>query len=313
MEIPIFDAHCDVLYKMYLDPTISFADSSKLHVNLNYLKEHHKSIQCFAIYVPESVKFEDRYHVSLEMIQIFYEKILNVYEEIVLVRTREDIYNLEDGKIGVILTLEGCDAIGDDLVKLDTLLQLGISSVGLTWNYANLVADGALEERNAGLTEFGKQVVQRNNEKHVWTDVSHLGEKSFWDVVEVAEHIIASHSNCKSLFSHPRNLTDEQIIALIEKNGVIGITFVPQFLEERGEAYISHIIKHIDYICALGGQNNVGLGSDFDGIEHTVKDLSSYADYAHFINILLKHFSETQVRKICFDNFASRFPRAQAK
>ncbi len=294
---------------MWMNPNISFEDGESLQVNNKYLKQAGSKIQCFAIYVPESVRVADRFNVALEMIDIFYEKIMKIHPNLQLILEKDDIHKLQDGEIGAILTLEGCDAIGADIVKLKTLHRLGVRSVGLTWNFANAVADGALEKRNAGLSNFGIEVVNINNQLKIWTDLSHLGEKSFWDTIEIARFPIASHSNAYSLFSHPRNLRDEQIEALIEKDGIIGITFVPYFLSKKtSDATINDIIRHIDHICALGGERNVGLGSDFDGIEHTVNGLENYSFYPNLINELQKYFTQEQINGICYQNFANHFP-----
>ncbi|HHY74719.1 MAG TPA: membrane dipeptidase [Bacillus bacterium] len=306
----IFDAHCDVLYKMWLNNKISFKDSEILHVNYKNLVFAGSKVQCFAIYIPESVRFNDRFDVALEMVDIFYERVLTVHSKLKLILKKADLEQLKDDEIGAILTLEGCDAIGYDLVKLKTLYRLGVRSVGLTWNYANAVADGVLEERNGGLSNFGKEVVELNNYLRIWTDVSHLSEASFWDTIELAKFPIASHSNAYSLFQHSRNLKDRQIKAIIQKNGVIGITFVPDFLSENQQnAYINDVISHIDYICSLGGENNIGLGSDFDGIEETVNGLEDFSCYKKLISELQKHFSNEQVFKICYQNFADKFPK----
>jgi membrane dipeptidase len=306
----IFDGHCDVLYKMWMDKTISFKDSSKLHVNLNYLSHYYKNVQCFALYIPEHVKFEQRFAVCLEMIDIFYTKIIQPYEEIKFIKTKDDIYSLKDNEIGAVLTLEGCDAIGNDLSKLSILFNLGVSSVGLTWNYANLVADGVLESRGAGLTNFGKKVIRRNNEYKVWTDISHLSEKSFWDTMELAKYPIASHSNAHSIFEHPRNLKDEQIKVLIEKDGLIGLTFVPSFLSDQNEAAtIDKLLKHVEHVCSIGGQNHIGFGSDFDGIDKPIKGIENYFNYGRLIDALLKRYNEDLVKGFCFDNFVSKFPK----
>jgi len=220
----------------------------------------------------------------------------------------EDIQALKHNEIGAILTLEGCDAIGTSLIKYKTLLRLGVSSVGLTWNYANAVSDGILEERGAGLSTFGKNVVKENNLVDAWTDVSHLSVKGFWDVLELAKYPIASHSNAYTICNHSRNLSDDQIKALISKNGMIGITFVPHFLNENGSAHITDVLKHIDYICALGGEFNLGFGSDFDGITETVIGLSSYKNYEDLINLLLKYYKEEQVKRFLFSNFVEHLP-----
>ena len=104
-----------------------------------------------------------------------------------LIRSHGDIAALEENEIGAILTLEGCDCIGQDLLKLQTLLRLGVTSVGLTWNYANMVADGALEQRGAGVSSFGQEVIRLLNAQSIWCDVSHLSEAAFWDTIQLAD------------------------------------------------------------------------------------------------------------------------------
>ncbi|WP_246939733.1 dipeptidase [Bacillus pinisoli] len=304
----IFDAHCDVLYKLWLNPTLNFEDSHELHINFNRLQKGQAKIQCMAIYIPEEVPFQERFEVALEMINIFYERILPYYPSIKLVRTKEDINKLKEDEIGVLLTLEGCDAIGSSISRLKTLFHLGVKSVGLTWNYGNAVADGILEPRGAGLSLFGKQVVQENNRFKVWTDVSHLSIKGFWDVMEIADYPIASHSNAIELCSHPRNLNDDQLKALIQKDSMIGITFVPYFLTEKPEATIKDVLNHIDYICQLGGEKNIGFGSDFDGITSTVLGLEHFGKYEKLVNELQKYYTTNQISNFCYGNFFNHLP-----
>ncbi|WP_409305497.1 dipeptidase [Peribacillus sp. SCS-155] len=307
----IFDAHCDVLMKMYLDSSIDFYDES-LQINYPALVTNHSKVQCFAIYIPESVPMTAKFNAALSMSDIFLKKIVTV-PNMKHVKTKQDIIALKEGEIGAILTLEGCDCIYNEMNKLEVLLNKGVTSVGLTWNYANFTADGALEKRGAGLTEFGEQVVKELNSHAVWCDVSHLSEKAFWDVFELAEYPIASHSNAYGLCANPRNLKDDQIKELIRKEGVIGVTFVPQFLTERGQAEIHHVLSHLDYICSLGGQRNVGFGSDFDGITHTVPGLSSYSQYDNLVNELYKRYSASQVEGFLYGNFMDHLPDNRTK
>ncbi|WP_044893695.1 dipeptidase [Bacillus alveayuensis] len=305
----LFDAHCDVLLKLWSNRSLSFQDDPSLHVTWNSLQQVKGKVQCFAIYVPESVYPESRFTAALEMVDIFFEEIIGRFPNMKFVRSKKDIASLHSNEIGAMLTLEGCDAIGESLIKLKTLLRLGVNSVGLTWNHANSVADGAWEERGAGLSNFGKQVVHELNKAKCWVDVSHLSEKGFWDVIEMADFPIASHSNAYQLCPHPRNLRNEQIRALIEKNGVIGITFVPQFLKQDNiKVTIADVLHHLDYICSLGGSQHVGFGSDFDGIDETVVGLENFKCYENLINELQKHYSETDVQYFLFDNFYKRLP-----
>ncbi|WP_078380832.1 dipeptidase [Sutcliffiella halmapala] len=305
----IFDAHCDTVYRMWEDQDLFFKDSEALHITWDGLKKANARVQCFAIYIPEKVRKESGFYVALEMIDLFYENILYRFPKMKLVTTKKDILQLKDGEIGAVLTLEGCDAIGTSLERLRTLYRLGVSSVGLTWNYANAVADGILEDRGAGLSLFGKRVVVENNDHFIWTDVSHLSEKAFWDVLEIGKYVIASHSNCKALCQNPRNLTNNQIQALIKKDAVIGITFVPQFLSNGKASTVSDVLHHIDHICSLGGVQHIGFGSDFDGITNTVQGLNRYEDYSNLINTLVKYYSKTEVEGFLFGNFFRKFPK----
>jgi membrane dipeptidase len=304
----IFDAHCDVLYKMWKDRSLSFTDSAKLHVTLHGLKKANVKVQCFAIFVPPEVPYESKFNVALEMIDIFYGKILPLHPEIKVVRSKKEIDQLQKDEIGIMLTLEGCDSIGSDLVKLRTLFRLGVRSVGLTWNYANAVADGALEKRNGGLSNFGIETVKLINNARCLTDVSHLSEQSFWDTISIAKYPIASHSNAKKLCSHPRNLSDEQIKALLSKNATIGITFVPMFLTSKNSATITDVLHHIEHFCSLGGEGNIGLGSDFDGIEETVIGLENVSKYEYLVEELLKFYKEDIVEGILYENFYNSLP-----
>lgn len=303
-----FDGHCDVLYKMFIDQKIRFHESDKLQVTYKGLQSSGAKVQCFAIYIPEMVHPEVRFDAALRMVDIFYNQILKPNPLLKLIQSQQDIDSLLMGEIGVVLTLEGCEAIGQDLVKLKSLLRLGVTSVGLTWNHANAVADGAIEPRGAGLTVFGKEVVKELNSQKIWCDVSHLSERGFWDTLEVADYPFASHSNAFTLCPHPRNLRDDQIKALIDLDSVIGITFVPPFLSGTGSATITDVLRHLDYICSLGGENHVGFGSDFDGSDSFVCGLESIFGYENLINQLLKYYSSSQTEKFLFQNMKKRYP-----
>jgi membrane dipeptidase len=306
MKMKIFDAHCDVLFQLWsAKGKKDFQNDLQLHITFEQLKKRKGSIQCFAIYVPETVAYEKRFEVALQMIDIFHNEILSL-PGMKFIQTKNDINMLKQDEIGALLTLEGCEAIGKEAMKLRLFYRLGVRSFGLTWNYANLLADGALEARGAGLTTFGRQVVQELNTLRVWTDVSHLNERSFWDVIEIAQNPIASHSNCHHLCQHPRNLNDEQIRALINRNSMIGVTFVPQFLTNERRANVTDILRHVEYICSLGGEKNIGFGSDFDGILETVVGVETYKDYENIINQLCKKYSESMVEHFLYKNFIDR-------
>jgi membrane dipeptidase len=276
--VRIFDAHCDLLYQLWRRPEISEWNDLNLHVTIEKLFQFGAKVQCFAIFIPVDVT--NKLEAAFAQASIFYDRIINGYEKIIHIRTKQDLHALKDDEIGAILTLEGCDPIGHDLSLLSIFQQLGVRSAGLTWNFANLLADGALETRNAGLSFYGRHVVGKLNDYHMWTDVSHLSERSFWDVIQLADHPIASHSN----------------------------SFVPQFTSSRSRASMKHLLNHLDYVCGLAGENAVGFGSDFDGIDETIEGLEGYEQYPYLLNTLSKHYSESQVEKFMYKNFADSIP-----
>jgi membrane dipeptidase len=305
----IIDLHCDVLYKLQESKgSLRFADSPELQANKTRLQSGRVKVQCFAIFVEPHIHSEQKFQVALEQVDYFYQEVLGKNPDMVHIKEWADFDRLKIGQTGAMLTLEGVDVIGNDLMKLRTLYRLGVRSVGLTWNFANLAADGAEEPRGAGLTMLGKEIVQLNNQYQVLTDVSHLSEKAFWDVMEIADYPIASHSNAKTICDHPRNLTDEQALAMFKKGGMIHVVYFPPFVKEKGEASIGDLVKHIDHFCSLGGVKQIGLGSDFDGISQFVNGLEDASKSQNLINELLKYYSEDEVRGFASQNFLDHRP-----
>lgn len=190
--------------------------------------------------------------------------------------TDEILVAVGEGKIAAVPAIEGAYSF-DEHNAIELLRQyddLGIVTIGFTWNYSNALGEGAHQvygdqmktPSNGGLTELGKEVALEMNRLGVMIDVSHMAESTFWDILEVSKApVIATHSGIYSLYNHVRNLTDEQLLALAEKDGVVGIVFYPEFLVDTGEATISNVVDHIDYAVNLIGIDHVAIGSDFDG------------------------------------------------
>lgn len=316
----IIDTHCDALLKLQMEKRkdwggeepklLDYRSADVLDTNLIRLQQGNVITQFYAIFIDPSLPANEKWQHALEQIDFFYNDILGKQPEMTHIKKWEDMHQLKEGQIGAVLTLEGADAFGNDLVKLRHLYRLGVLSIGLTWNNANLCADGAGEPRGAGLTLLGKEVVQLNNEHRVLTDVSHLSVAGFWDVMELAKYPFASHSNVRAICEHPRNLYDDQVKAMFDKGGLIHVVFNPPFINEGGEtATIAELISHIDHLCALGGEKQIGFGSDFDGISMFVKDLEHAGKYPNFINELLKHYTEEQVRGFAYENFLNHLPK----
>ncbi|MGJ9381958.1 dipeptidase [Salipaludibacillus sp. CF4.18] len=304
----IVDLHCDALLKLHMDPGKSFTNDSDLEVNAERLVKGNVKLQLFAIFIEPEVTSHKQFQVALEQIDLFHREVVGKHPNIKKIVHWSDVAKLKDGEIGAILTLEGAEAFGNDLVKLRTLYQLGVKSIGLTWNNANLCADGVGERRGAGLTKLGFEVVTMNNQEKVWTDMSHLSINSFWDAVEVAEFPVATHSNSKVICGDRRNLLDDQAKAIIDKKGFIGMVFNPPFLNGKETATMDDVLRHIDHFCGLGGSKHVALGSDFDGITMHVKDLEHAGKYQNLVNELLKRFTEEEVRGFAYQNVIDRLP-----
>jgi membrane dipeptidase len=305
----IIDLHCDALMKLQeAKGALRFADAKELHASKKRLQAGQVRVQCFAIFIEPDIKGDQKFQVALEQIDYFYKEVLGRNPDMVHIKEWSDFDRLKLGQIGAMLTLEGVDAIGNDLARLHILYQLGVRSVGLTWNQANLAADGAGEPRGGGLTLLGKEIVEFNNQHQILTDVSHLSDKGIWDVIELAKYPIASHSNARALCNHPRNLTDEQAKAMFARGGLVHVVYLPSFIKESGEATISDLIRHIDHFCGLGGVKQIGFGSDFDGINTFVRDLDDASKSQNLINELLKHFKEEEVRGFASENFLNHRP-----
>ncbi|HEX6595224.1 MAG TPA: dipeptidase [Bacillota bacterium] len=311
----IIDTHCDALYKLQNlkrkqgDLSLNFSNDEQLDTNYTRLQAGHVMVQFFAIFIEPHIPADEKWQHALEQIDLFHSEIIHPHRHMKHMKRWSDIDRLDDGEIGAVLTLEGADAFGNDLAKLRQLYREGVLSLGLTWNYANLCADGAKEPRGGGLTLLGREVVALNNEHHVFTDVSHTSVQAFWDIIELADYPIASHSNARALCDHPRNLFDDQAKALFQKNGLIHLVFNPPFInDDREEATISDLIKHIDHFCSLGGKKRIGFGSDFDGISTFVEGLENSAHYERLINELLKYYSEADVKGFAYKNFLNHRP-----
>lgn len=313
----IFDTHCDALLKLQMakrntlfnGEVLDYRKSNELETNFNRLQAGGVKVQFFAIFIHPEFPSDEKWQHALEQVDLFYSEILGKNPLMKHIKDWEDIDRLKPDEIGAVLTLEGADAFGNDLTKLRHLYRLGVLSIGLTWNNANLCADGVGDPRGAGLTVFGKEVVRLNNEHHVFTDVSHLSIKGFWDVMDLAKYPIASHSNARALCDHSRNLNDEQIRAMFANNGMIDVVFAPQFINKDSEqATISDLVRHIDHLCSLGGLQQVGIGSDFDGISSHITGLGNASEFPNLINELQKQYTETEVEGFAYRNFLNHRP-----
>jgi len=183
---------------------------------------------------------------------------------------------LADGKIAGVLALEGCDGLSGDPAMLRAMYHLGVRMVSFTWNRRNEFADGTYgAESSGGLSEAGKIALNEIYEHHVICDVSHLADPGFWDVARLSQGpFIASHSNARAVFDHPRNLADDQLRAIAESGGVVGLNFYADFVDDDDPS-LDRLVDHLSHIAETTGIEHVGIGPDF--LEDSLRDLAKKA------------------------------------
>lgn len=304
----MIDAHCDLLYQLWRhDYNVNQSDA--LQFDLEKWRASPIKVQAFAIFVPDTTPLNQQFDVALKMIDLFYEKIVLPNPDIIQIQSKLELENLQPHQLGAMLTLEGCHPIGTDLNNLVRLIDEGVRIVGLTWNNNNAVSDSVMSIEGKGVSRFGEEVIQLLNAEQILTDVSHLSVRGFDDVIDQADHVIASHSNAYRICQHRRNLTDQQIKAIIKRDGLIGVTFVPEFTKSSDFVSIDDLFEHIDHFIELGAEDQLCFGSDFDGITNTISGLENVTGYHRFKKELFDHYSRRIVNKISNDNFTRKFPR----
>lgn len=304
----ICDCHCDTLTELYNKNASLYKNEQ--HFDIKRQIALGGGLQFCAIYVPTEVfRYQGGLRYTLCLLDKYNQEIKKLHEngiDVLQVRTAEDAGNVLKHKAATLLAIEEGGAIDGSLEALRCLYELGVRAMTLTWSNRNDIADGINEEATgSGLTLFGKQVVKEMNRLGMLVDVSHISTAGFWSVIETStKPIIATHSNAKSLCSHPRNLNDEQIKALAQNGGLAGITFAGQFLEEDWRnACIESVYKHIDYMLNLiGNDDHIGFGSDFDGISHPPYNIQGVQDYKPLIEYLSKYYSDETINKITHQN-----------
>lgn len=218
-----------------------------------------------------------------------------------------------DGALGGVLHLEGADCIGPDLVELDALYAVGLRSLGPVWSRPTPFGEGVPfrfpsdGDTGGGLTVDGRALVGRCKELGIIVDCSHITVAGFWDVAEAGVPLVATHSNACAISPSARNLTDDQLRAIGESGGMVGLNFGTMFLNPdgsaRGEDALDHAVAHLDHMIALAGEEHVGFGSDFDGAPMPA-DLQSAAALPNLIRRLQEaQYGALLTRRLASDNW----------
>lgn len=205
----------------------------------------------------------DRLSKAMQRIAIFDEKVAAAPDALMRVRTAADLRTAKQtGRLGLIYNVQDTSLLENDLTRVELLHALGLRQMQLTYNVRNLVGDGCLERGNAGLSNLGRALVAELGRTRIVMDLSHAGERTIAEAIAEAKlPPVISHTGCRDLRDHPRNVYDAELRALAAKGGVVGIYFMP-FLVERGAARKDDLIRHIEHAANLCGEDHVGLGTD---------------------------------------------------
>lgn len=304
MKPMIFDAHCDTILEM-LNQNQELKKNS-LHLDLERLRQYEEYIQVFAAFIDQKEISCSPVTQCVKMLEKIHSEIERNREDVMLILSADDLTTaIEEKKCGAILSIEGGEALAGSLENLWMYDKLGVRLITLTWNYANEIADGICESRGGGLTEFGRKAVAAMEALGIVVDVSHLSVQGFWDVAEMTKYpFVASHSCVKALCGHPRNLDDDQIQLLVQREGGIGINFYPEFLSDTSKCDIETILAHMEYILERGGERVLGLGSDFDGVSCLPEGIDGVENVCDIVSAMQsQNWPQTLIDRICFGNF----------
>ena len=236
-----FDLHCDTPYECYFKKRDFNKNNLAVSGEKGSVFESWK--QLFAVWIRDDL--EEPYTLYKAILKDFKQKIKD-----------------KPDNLTPYLSVEGGAVIEDDIDRLYELKKDGIRALTLTWNGENRIAGGSKTDK--GLTYFGKRVIKEMNSLNMLCDLSHLNEKSFYSAVELADFPVATHSNSKRVFDCPRNLDDNQLKLIAEKDGIVGLCFYPEFL---GGDVFQKLYENIYHMLELGLENNIAIGSDFDGAD----------------------------------------------
>ena len=265
--------------------------------------------------LPPALPYEFANNSALQMIQLLKKIESDSLGGFEIVISGKDLHRcIENNIMAAVLHLEGAEPIQQDLGNLEDFFDLGVRSLGITWSRPNAFGHGVPFEypghpdRGPGLTDAGKKLVETCNQLGIMIDLAHLNEKGFWEVADQSDApLVSTHTAAHALIPKTRNLTDDQLRAVSESGGVVGVIFSVNDLagekRPKDDAPISAIIKHIQYITDLVGVDHVAFGSDFDGtkIPSQLGDVSQYQKLV----VLLEEagFSQEEKEKICRKNW----------
>ncbi len=305
----VLDTHCDT--PMFFEQGINFASRDpKIKVDLHKMTEGRQDAVIMVAYLEQ----KERTNEALLAATAKADRILNEIEQMVaanctavdIAYTPADLYRLKgQGKKAIMLGIENGYAVGKDLSNVERFRKRGVVYMTLCHNGNNDVCGSArYNDEQLGVSPFGAQVIQEMNRVGMMVDLSHAGERSFYDTLDISRlPVVCSHSSSKSLCDHPRNLTDDQLKAIARKGGVVQVCLYSSFLRKDAPASICDAIEHLHHMVNIMGIEHVGIGTDFDGDGGII----GCNDSSELINLtrrfLLERYSEDDIRLIWGGNF----------
>lgn len=340
-RIPIFDGHNDLLLRLFEyhqdDITIFFKRSTDGHMDLPRMQAGNFGAGFFAVFVPsppdvpepELVIRNGAYEVPLPPpleTQYAYVTAMAMVADLFrleaasegkfrVARTVADVRaSLDAGVTAAILHFEGVEAIDPQLYALEVFYQAGLRSLGPVWSRPNAFGHGvpfcfpSSPDTGPGLTEAGRDLVRACNRLGILIDLSHLNERGFWDVADLSTApLVATHSCAHALCPSSRNLTDKQLHAIRDSDGVVGVNFAVSFLRSDGDnnpdTPLDVVVQHIEYLVERLGVDRVGFGSDFDGAT-IPREIGDVAGVPRILDLLRQRgYDEPTLRKIAYENW----------
>lgn len=294
----VIDSHCDSIERR----------RAQIIQNHNFSQKYPQLQFCAVFVEKDKSDGTTAYKQTIDFIEYFEKSIKNERDKICKVTDFNGISDtFHANKHAAILTLEGGCSLSGDVTRLDEFYKLGVRFFGMSWHHTELAKSNRIQdgEADTGLSELGKAVVKRANQLGIIIDVSHLSDKSFWDVLSLSKKpIAATHSNFRSVCNNSRNLTDEMALEIKKKGGIIGLNLYPPFIKEKNAA-TKDIFCHIDHALSLGLEDCLGFGFDIDGTDGLYPDGINESQSIHdqIIKQLLTRYPQAVVEKIAYKNY----------
>lgn len=311
------DMHCDTLMRAYFRDKDDLFTCPEFDLDISRMIESGMMAQFFAIFVP-SAKVYARYEKEYKGDDEYIDKCASIFNHTVqkhadvlakATSAKEILDNYAGHKVSAILTMEDGVAVQGDMKKLDYFHSLGVRALSLTWNYENCFGypnSKDPEIMQKGLKDFGKDAVKHMQEIGMLVDVSHLSDGGFYDVYKLSKvPFIATHSNARALCNHSRNMTDDMILKLHEKGGVMGINICPDFLDnipENKDSKISRLCDMIEHEKEIAGIEVCAIGTDIDGTHGNFEMKGPCDSNKLFDELICRGFSTSDIEKIAYKN-----------